>query len=157
MTSSNLQPQEDNSLFSQEALNKQKESFEAEVKFFRLSKISKLRVVNHWWNLSLTVAGISFTLLATVLGVVESNELKGWIKLGIGISGAVAVASQSANNEFRVRRKAGEYTLVEAEAIILEHQIPCAKDKSELEELRNAYYSLLRRTAEAEAKSLSED
>jgi hypothetical protein len=96
---------------------------------------------------------MTFTLLTTVLGVVESDKFKGWIKLGIGLSGGVAVASQSANSEFRVRRKAGEYTLVEAETIILAQQIPNASNETELEELRNIYYGLLRRTAEAEAAS----
>jgi hypothetical protein len=140
-----------------EAFNKKKENLGAEVRNFRSQRISKLRTINHWWNISLTVAGITFTLLTTVLGVVESDALKGWIKFGIGLSGAVAVAAQSANSEFRVRGKAGEYTLVEAEAIILEHQIPNAKNETELEELQNAYYSLLRRTAEAEASSGKED
>jgi hypothetical protein len=154
VTSSNLQPQaEETSPFSQEDLNKKKENFGAEVRSFRNQRISKLRTLNHWWNISLTVAGITFTLLTTVLGVVESDQFKGLIKLAIGVSGAAAVAAQSANSEFRVRKKAGEYNLVEAEAIILEHQIPHAKNETELEQLRNAYYSLLRRTAEAEAFS----
>lgn len=158
MSSSNPQPQVENpSLSSQEVLSKRKENFKAEVRNFRSQRIAKLRSINHWWNISLTVTGITFTLLTTVLGVVEGDALKGLIKFGIGLSGAVAVASQSANSEFRVRRKAGEYTLVEAEAIILEHQIPNAKDEAELETLQNAYYSLLRRTAEAEASSEKED
>lgn len=158
MTSSDLQLQIENSLpLDQVALNKKKESFEAEVRNFRNQRIVKLRAINHWWNISLTVAGITFTLLTTVLGVVDSDALKVWIKFGIGFSGAVAVAAQSANSEFRVRGKAGEYTLVEAEAIILEHQIPNAENEIELKQLQNAYYSLLRRTAEAEASSNKED
>jgi len=158
VTSSNSQLQTENSLpLDQEALNKKKENFGAEVRNFRNQRIAKLRAINHWWNISLTVAGITFTLLTTVLGVVESDTFKGWIKFGIGLSGAVAVASQSANSEFRVRGKAGEYTLVEAEVTILEHQIPNAKNETELEALQNAYYVLLRRTAEAEASSNKED
>jgi len=145
--------QQDSSDFEKEGINREKEIFEAEVKKFRLDRVSKLRAINHWWNLSLTVAGITFTLLATVLGVVENDQLKGWIKFGIGVSGAASVASQSANSEFRVRRKAGEYTLVEAEFIVLEHQTSYVKNSAELEALRNTYYSLLRRTAEAEAAS----
>ncbi len=152
MTSSNIetQPEESNPL-SQEALEKKRENFKAEVRDFRSQKISKVRTINHWWNISLTVAGITLTLLTTVLGVVESETFKNWIKLGIGLSGAAAIAAQSANSEFRVRRKAGEYSLVEAEAIILEHQIPYAKNETELDGLRNAYYTLHRRTAEIEA------
>jgi hypothetical protein len=158
MTSSDGQIQSENSLPpDQEALNKRKENFKAEIRNFRNQKVSRLRIINHWWNISLTVAGITFTLLTTVLGVVENNALKGWIKFGIGLSGAVAVAAQSANSEFRVRGKAGEYTLVEAETIILEHQIPNAKNATELEELQNAYYSLLRRAAEAEASADKKD
>jgi hypothetical protein len=158
VTSSNAQPQaEETSPFNQEDLNKKKENLKAEVTKFRSQRITKVRTINHWWNISLTVAGITLTLLTTVLGVVESDALKGWIKFAIGLSGASAVAAQSANSEFRVRRKAGEYRLVEAEAIILEHQIPHAKDETELEELRNSYYNLLRRAAEAEASSNKDD
>ncbi|MBD2093436.1 hypothetical protein H6F67_26710 [Microcoleus sp. FACHB-1515] len=158
MTSSDPQFKEEKlSSLDQEALNKRKENFGAEVRSFRNQRIAKLRSINHWWNISLTVTGITFTLLTTVLGVVETDAVKGLIKLGIGLSGAVAVASQSANSEFRVRGKAGEYTLVEAEAVILEHQISHAKDETELEALQTAYYILLRRTAEAEASSNKED
>jgi len=158
MTEISSQSQDENSaLFNQENLEKEKVNFKAEVEKFRTNKVSKLRTVNHWWNISLTVSGITFTLLATVLGVVESEQLKGWIKFGIGLSGAVAVAAQSANSEFRVRRKAGEYTLVEAEAIVLEHQIPYVRNESELEKLRSNYYALVRRSAEAEASSHQED
>jgi len=158
VTSSNSQPQTQKSYpLDQETLNKRKETFGEEVRNFRSQRISQLRAINHWWNISLTVAGITFTLLTTVLGVVDSDVLKGWLKLGIGLSGAVAVAAQSANSEFRLRGKAGEYTLVEAEAIILEHQIPNAKNENELENLQNAYYSLLRRTAEAEASLSSKE
>lgn len=154
----NEQPQENEIFpFSQEDMNKKKENLKAEVNNFRSQRISKVRAINHWWNVSLTVAGITLTLLTTVLGVVESETFKGWIKFAIGLSGAAAVASQSANSEFRVRKKAGEYTLVEAEALILEHQVPHARNEVELDELRNAYYALLRRTAEAESSSNKED
>jgi hypothetical protein len=158
VNSSNIhtQPEESNP-FSQEDLEKKRENLKAEVSTFRSQKISKVRTINHWWNISLTVAGITLTLLTTVLGVVENEALKNWIKLGIGLSGAAAVAAQSANSEFRVRRKAGEYSLMEAEAIILEHQIPYAKNETELDGLRNAYYTLRRRSAEIEASVNKED
>ncbi|MFL9458549.1 MULTISPECIES: hypothetical protein [Nostocales] len=152
MTNSNIPIQpEESTPFNQEELTKKKENFKAEVRDFRNQRISKVRAINHWWNISLTVAGITLTLLTTVLGVVESETFKSWIKFGIGLSGAAAIAAQSANSEFRVRRKAGEYSLVEAEAIILEHQIPYAKNETELDGLRNAYYTLRRRCAEIEA------
>lgn len=158
MTSSNIQTQsEESAPFSQEDLEKKRENLKAEVSNFRSQKISKVRTINHWWNISLTVAGITLTLLTTVLGVVESETFKNWIKFGIGLSGAAAVAAQSANSEFRVRRKAGEYSLVEAEAIILEHQIPYAKNEAELDGLRNAYYTLRRRSAEIEASVNKEE
>lgn len=148
---------EQSSLFNQESLEKAKVDFQTEVNRFRDKKIGKLRTINHWWNISLTVSGITFTLLATVLGVVESEQFKALIKVGIGLSGAIAVAAQSANSEFRVRRKAGEYTIVEAEAVIIAHQIPFIKSETEMEKLRNDYYALVRRSAETEASMNKED
>ncbi len=78
------QPEESHP-FSQEELKKKKENLKAEVRNFRSQKISKVRTINHWWNISLTVAGITLTLVTTVLGVVET-ETKDWIKFGIGLS-----------------------------------------------------------------------
>ncbi|MDJ0677225.1 MAG: hypothetical protein QNJ36_17895 [Calothrix sp. MO_167.B42] len=158
MTNSNIQTQpEESNPFSQEDLEKKKENFKAEVRNFRSQKISKVRTINHWWNISLTVAGITLTLVTTVLGVVESETFRNLIKFGIGLSGALAIAAQSANSEFRVRKKAGEYSIVEAKVIILEHKIPYAKNETELNKLRDTYYELRLETAEIEASVNQED
>ena len=158
MSSSNIQTQpEESNPFSQEDLENKKENFKAEVSNFRSQKISKVRTINHWWYISLTVAGITLTLMTTVLGVVESETFKSLIKFGIGLCGAIAIAAQSANSEFRVRRKAGEYSIIEAKTIILEHKITYAKNETELDKLRHDYYDLRVRTAEIEALVNQED
>ena len=69
---------------------------------------------------------------------------------GYGLSGAAAVASQSANSEFRVRNKAREYTRVEAQAWILEHKVRRAKAAADLEECHEEFYRLVNNTAKAE-------
>lgn len=144
---------------SQNQLEQQKAAFAEEIRNFRDDKINKLRIINHWWNIILTVSGITFTLLVTVLGVVESkNEnFNKWMKFSIGFSGAAAVASQSANSEFRVRSKAKEYTLAEARTRVLEHQILNAKTEEELEKCHKQYCKLVMTAAQAEISTDEDD
>ncbi len=73
----------------QTELENGKSVFLSEITAFRKNKIGKLRAINHWWNITFTVAGITFTLLVTVLGIVDTDNnatLKNWVKLGIGLS-----------------------------------------------------------------------
>ena len=144
---------------SENSLEQKKKAFAQEVEEFRNDKIKKLRIINHWWNIILTVSGITFTLLVTVLGVVESEDetINKWMKVAIGFSGAAAVASQSANSEFRVRSKAKEYTMAEAKARVLEHKILNAKTEEELDQCNEQYYQLVMNAAQTEVSAGEDD
>jgi hypothetical protein len=71
--------------------------------------------------------------------------------IGIGVTGAGAVATQSAGKEVGVKRKAGLYFVVDAELVILEDKIPRVKYQEELEVLRAKYYEQVREAAKIEA------
>ncbi|HEY9697662.1 MAG TPA: hypothetical protein V6D10_10390 [Trichocoleus sp.] len=129
--------------------------FQKAVHDFQEKRIRRLRRVNQGWNIGLTAAGITCTLLTTVLGVVDVNNdiVQGWIKVGTGTLGAVAVAAQSVANQFRLKGKAGDYTLIEAEATVLAYKVQDIKTETELQELQNDFYKLIREAAQAEAKT----
>jgi hypothetical protein len=123
------------------------------VKIFREERIIKLRRINHWWNISLTVVGIVFTLSAGFMGFVDSNDknTQNLAKIAIGFFSVSAVAVQTANTEFRVRSKAAIYALISADAEVLEDKIQYAED-NELPQLREKYYDLIQKAAKAEAE-----
>lgn len=149
MTDSNLKP----SNTINKILKDPKEDLIHKVKNFREQRIIKLRRINHWWNISLTVIGIVFTLLAGFMGFVDSDEekIQNLAKIAIGFFSVSAVAVQTANTEFRVRNKAETYTLISAESEVLEDKIQYAKD-DELPKLREKYYDLIQKAAKAEAE-----
>ncbi|PHJ68668.1 hypothetical protein VF14_03725 [Nostoc linckia z18] len=149
--SSNSQAEEN------ETFSKKKQVLLTQVQEFRNTKISKLRGINHWWNIGLTVAGITLTSLTTVLGVIDNEALKVWIKIGVALSGSVAVAAQSANREFKVKGKAGEYTLIEAELKILVDKVSNIENQTDFKTLEGEYHNLLRRAAKAEAQVSEKD
>src|SRR4028119_1059440 len=120
------------------------EAFMEEVKDFREKRVSRLRNINHWWNITLTVAGITLTAVTTVLGVIDSDKYKDSIKFGIALSGSIAVLSQSANKEFRVKGKAGEYAQVEADLLILEKKIKNTQNDEDIKELYNEFYNIIK-------------
>jgi hypothetical protein len=127
--------------------------FLKEVQEFRRKRVSRLRNINHWWNITLTVAGTTLTAVTTVLGVIDDETYKDWIKFGIAFSGSVAVLSQSANKEFRVKGKAGKYAQVEADLLVIEHRLKNAKDDEELRNLLEEFYSAIRRVGEIECET----
>jgi len=111
-----------------------------DIETFGNKKTKKLRKVNQGFNIGLTVAGLTCTALTTVLGVIDNPKYdQGWIKFGVALSGAIAVASQAASREFRLRGKAGEYIQSESERTILEYKIQRANDLEELKLLENEF------------------
>ncbi len=137
-------------------LNKKENAFQKEVQEFRKKRISKLRNINHWWNITLTVAGITLTAITTVLGVIDDKNHKDWIKFGIALSGSVAVLSQSANKEFRVKGKAGKYAMVEADLLIIEYKLNNPQDDEKLEKLREDFYAAIKYIGQIESESEQE-
>ncbi|GAA6623745.1 hypothetical protein [Scytonema sp. NUACC26] len=132
----------------------EKESaFLEEVQKFRRERVSKLRIINHWWNITLTVAGITLTAVTTVLGVIDSQDYKDLIKFGIAISGSVGVLSQSANKEFRVKGKAGEYAQVEAELLVIEQKIKNAQNGEALTKLYEEFYAIIHKVGKIECET----
>ncbi|WP_168642970.1 hypothetical protein, partial [Dolichospermum sp. UHCC 0259] len=77
----------------------------------------------------------------------ESEKL-----LFVGFTGAAAIATQSASKELRIRGKAGDYSQVEAELIILEYQVPKAKTLEEIQTLEEKLHQQRRKIAEIESK-----
>lgn len=132
---------------------KRLEILQTEVKEFLGSKITKLRKINHGWHIGLTAAGITCTLLTTVLGVVDSDQFKGLIQAGTGLLGAAAVAAQSTATQFRLRGKAGEYKLIEAKSIVLAYKLRNVGDETALQELEKEFYFLIQEAAEIETRN----
>ncbi|BBD63596.1 hypothetical protein NIES2109_64710 (plasmid) [Nostoc sp. HK-01] len=118
-------------------------AFLQEVESFRKSRVSKLRNINHWWSITLTVTGITLTAVTTVLGVIDNENYKNWIKFGIALSGSVAVLSQSANKEFRVKGKAGKYAQVEAHLLVLESKLRNIQNYEELQQLQQEFHQAI--------------
>jgi hypothetical protein len=118
-------------------------AFLQEVESFRKNRVSKLRNINHWWNITLTVTGITLTAVTTVLGVIDNENYKNWIKFGIVLSGSVAVLSQSASKEFRVKGKAGKYARVEAHLLVLESKLRNIQNYEELQQLQQEFHQAI--------------
>lgn len=138
-----------------ENFSKIRESLLIEVKNFRTLVVCRLRNVNHWWNIGLTVTGVTLTAITTILGVIDSEALKNWLKFGIALTGSAAVATQSAHREFRVRGKAGKYKQAEMDLMIVESRISSLEketDETELQKLREQYYNIIKRVGEVEAE-----
>lgn len=140
---------------------KKGEAFLQEVQEFRRKRVSRLRNINHWWNITLTVAGITLTAITTILGVIENEEYKDWLKFGIALSGSVAVLSQSASKEFRVKGKAGKYAKAEADLLIIEHKTKNLdkniEDDTELKKLYEDFYKAIQLIGEVEAQTDEND
>lgn len=135
--------------------SQRKEALLTEVNNFRTLVVCRLRTVNHWWNIGLTVTGVTLTAITTILGVIDSEALKDWLKFGIALTGSAAVATQSAHREFRVRGKAGKYKQAEMDLMIIESSISSLGkeiDETELQILREGYYNIIKRVGEIEAE-----
>lgn len=130
--------------------------FLQEVQEFRRKRVSKLRNINHWWNISLTVAGITLTALTTILGVINDDKYRDWIKFGIAFSGSFAVLSQAANKEFRVKGKAGKYAQVESDLLIIEHKIKNIDSDEELKQLYADFYAAIKLVGDIECETEQE-
>ena len=122
----------------------------ADVQSYGTQKTNRLSKVNQGFNIAFTVAGLTCTALATVLGVIDNPNHDGWIKFGVAFTGAAAVASQSASREFRVRARAGYYIEAEARRAILESRIKRATEQKELESLENEFDGLQKDVAKIE-------
>jgi hypothetical protein len=127
--------------------------FLQEVEEFRKIRVSRLRNINHWWNITLTVTGITLTAVTTIMGVINDDKYKDWIKVGIAFSGSVAVLSQSANKEFRVKGKAGKYAQIEADLLILESKIKKIANDEELSKLYADFYAAIELVGDIEYES----
>lgn len=137
---------------SHENFSTRREALLTEVKNFRTLMVCRLRNVNHWWNIGLTVTGVTLTAITTILGVIDSEALKNWLKFGIALTGSAAVATQSAHREFRVRGKAGKYKQAEMNLMIIESSISSLGKEIELQRLREEYYIIIKRVGEIEAE-----
>ncbi len=140
---------------SNENFSKRREALLTEVRNFRTLVVCKLRNVNHWWNIGLTVTGVTLTAITTILGVIDSEYLKNWLKFGIALTGSTAVATQSAHREFRVKGKAGKYKQAEMDLMIIESSISSLgkeTDETELQKLREEYYNIIKKVGEIEAE-----
>lgn len=137
---------------SNENFSTRREALLTEVKNFRTLMVCRLRNVNHWWNIGLTVTGVTLTAITTILGVIDSEALKNWLKFGIALTGSAAVATQSAHREFRVRGKAGKYKQAEMDLMIIESSISSLGKETELQRLREEYYIIIKRVGEIEAE-----
>lgn len=126
------------------------QNLQTEVQKFLDGKIARLRKINHGWSISLTAAGITCTLLTTVLGVVDNHQFQGLIKIGTGLFGAAAVAAQSTANQFRLKGKAGKYRVIEAKGIVVAHKLRNVTDEVTLQELENQFYELIQEAAKTE-------
>lgn len=129
------------------------QAFLQEVQEFRRKRVSRLRNINHWWNITLTVAGITLTAITTILGVIDDEAYKDWIKFGIAFSGSVAVLSQSANKEFRVKGKAGKYAQVEADLLVIEHRLRNIQNEEELTKLLEEFYATIKQVGVIECET----
>lgn len=135
-----------------QSLKKKKDDLLKEANKLGTTKVERLRRVNQGWNIGLTVAGITCTLLTTTLGVIEVPKHEWLVKFGVALTGAGAVATQTANREFRVRGKAGEYAGAEAELSILRYKIPRVTDEASLKGLEEELHKLRRAIAVIESK-----
>lgn len=120
---------------------------------FRRKRVNRLRNINHWWNITLTVAGITLTAVTTILGVINNENYKEWIKFGIAFSGSVAVLSQSANKEFRVKGKAGKYAKIEADLLIIEHKLKSTANDEKLNKLHEDFHATIKLVGEIECET----
>lgn len=134
------------------SLDNKKAELLAEARKLGTTKVERLRRVNQGWNIGLTVSGITCTLLTTTLGVIEVPRLEWLVKVGVALTGAGAVAAQTASREFRVRGKAGEYAEIEAELSILKYKIPRVIDEPNLNNLEEQLHDLRRDIAGIESK-----
>ena len=137
-------------------LSKKKNDLLQEVNIFGDNKIVRLRRVNQGWNIGLTVNAITCTTIATALGVIDIPGYEGWVKFGVALTGATAVATQTASREFRIKGKAGEYAETEAELSILKYKIPRAPGDNTLKDLEEDFHKLRRAVADIESQDNGE-
>jgi phage FluMu protein Com len=134
------------------SLDGEKQALLHEIKELKKQKVSKLRTVNQGWNIGLTVSSLTLTAITTVLGVINVEGYKGLMTFLVSFTGAAAIATQSASKELRIRGKAGDYSQVEAELVILEYKVPRAKTLEEIENLEEKLHEQVRKVAEIESK-----
>lgn len=115
-------------------------------------KIAKLRSTNQAFSASFIVAGITLTLLSTVLGTVESQDkdVKKWTKYAIAGLGASAIAAQSLNSAFPVTKRAGAYAVIDSKITILKFKTQDIKTKDELKQAKDEFYGLILQAGNAE-------
>lgn len=121
-----------------------------ELNNFGSKKTQRLSKVNQGFNIVLTVTGLTFTALTTVLGVVDNPKMGDLIKFGVAFTGATAVAAQAASREFRIKGKAGKYIAAEAERTILVSRTNRATTSTEIKDLENELDKLMRHVGEIE-------
>lgn len=129
---------------------KKKNLLQKELDYFGSEKTQKLSKVNQNFNIGLTVTGLTFTALTTILGVIDNPKIGGLIKFGVAFTGATAVAAQAASREFRVKGKAGKYIAAEAERTILVSRTNRATTSTEIKNLENEFDKLIRYVGQIE-------
>ncbi len=119
---------------------------------YSTDKIAKLRSTNQAFSTSFIVAGITLTLLSTVLGTVESQDknVKTWTKYAIAGLGAGAIAAQSLNSAFPVTKRAGAYAVIDSKITILKFKTQDIKTKGELKQAKDEFYGLILQAGNAE-------
>lgn len=98
------------------------------------------------WDLVLTVAAISFTLLTAITGTLEDGRLLpgNSQKILTGFFGAIAVAIQSAVTKFPVQERAKSYRRLRNEMYILQRELDVIETPEGLKTLRSQYAKMLR-------------
>jgi hypothetical protein len=90
------------------ASEEEKKKLVTQVNTFRTGTIINRKNINQGWKVGLTVSGLTLTAITSILGVVNIGDSfwKNIMAIGIGVTGAGAVATQSAGKEVGVKRKA---------------------------------------------------
>ncbi len=140
---------------SSNEIQKKIDEFNKQLKEFKENKIANLRGINQGFSITFIVVGIMATLIGTATGAVESQNpnVKKWTNLAIIGFGSVAVAAQSLNSAFPVTKRAGTYAEIESEITILEFKIKDVTNDSQMNEIKNEFYKLIKKSGELESGS----
>jgi len=123
-----------------------------DLEYFGKEKTKKLSKVNQSLNIILTVTGITFTALTSILGVgiIDNSKIGDLLKISLAFTGSAAVASQAASREFRLKGKAGKYMAAEAERTVLISKTGRATTLTDIESVENAFDELRRNVGKIE-------
>jgi hypothetical protein len=120
---------------SSNEIQKKIDEFNKQLKEFKENKIANLRGINQGFSITFIVVGIMATLIGTATGAVESQNqhVKHWTNLAI--------------------IRAGTYAEIESDITILEFKIKDVTNDSQMNEIKNEFYKLIRKSGELESGS----